>query len=373
MTDTADVVIIGAGIQGLSAAYHAAKLGVRNLRVIEKEFIGAGSSGRSASMLLLQEDTEDKIRLSQFSYERYQAFRDELGVDPGFKKIGYLSLVPENMREQALERLELRRKMGVRTILLSPAEISALVPVVNVEDVALGVFGPDDGVIDAHAIMQGYAAGARNLGVTIDQGTVATGLQTSGGSIVGVETNTGNIQTAMVVNAAGAKAGEVAGWLGIKLPIDNRRRSIYITDEFPRIPLDTPMVMDSEMEWYYRKEGPGVLMGMGKEQSHQVSLSPNWDYLPQVVEFAMHRVPIFEQAKIIRGWTGIRPLTGDRHPIIGPVEHVSGFINDCGWGGEGVMHAPAGGQIVAECIAGTAGGTFALEHFRLERFAAGGR
>jgi sarcosine oxidase subunit beta len=370
MADKADVVIIGAGIQGLSAAYHTAKLGVRNIRVIEKEFIGAGSSGRSASMLLLQEDTELKVRLSQFSYERYQRFHEELGVDPGFKNIGYLSVVPENMRDQARLRAEARQKLGVKTVILSPHEITALVPVINVDDIALGVFGPQDGVLDANAIMQGYSAGARKIGVSIDQGRVATGIRTKGDAVVAVETSGGSIETGMVVNAAGADAIEVAGWLGIDLPIDNRRRSIYITDEFPRIPPDTPMVMDAQMEWYCRKEGPGVLMGMGKEESRQASMAVNWDYLPQVVEFAMHRVPILSDAKIIRGWTGIRPLTQDRHPILGPVVQVRGFINDCGWGGEGVMHAPAGGQIVAECIADTQDRTFSLDPFRLKRFTA---
>ena len=369
MTDSADVVIIGAGIQGLSAAYHTARAGIKNIRVIEKEFIGAGSSGRSASMLLLQEDTEDKIRLSQFSYKRYEAFREELGTDPGFKKIGYLSIVPDKMRTEALDRAQLRQRMGVDTNILSPQEISRLDPIVNVKDIARGFFGPDDGVIDANAIMQGYAAGARRLGVSIEQGRAATGIRKAGDSVAGVETNMGFIETALVVNAAGADAIDVAGWVGITLPIDNRRRSIYITDEFPGIPSDTPMVMDAQWEWYYRKEGPGVLMGMGKEPSRQASLSANWDFLPQVVEFAMHRVPILSEARIIRGWTGIRPLTPDLNPLIGPVDGVRGYINDCGWGGEGVMHAPAGGQMVADCIAGTQHPVLDPAPFRLDRFA----
>ena len=147
--NTAAVVVIGAGVQGLSVAYHLAKAGVSKVTVVEKERIGAGSSGRSASMLTLQRETRPKINLSLYSYQRFMDFAQEFGVDPQFKKIGFLSLVPENKIVPSLQRAALRNEMGVRTEVLLPAQINELIPIVNTSDIKLGIFGSDDGVIDA--------------------------------------------------------------------------------------------------------------------------------------------------------------------------------------------------------------------------------
>ncbi len=370
--NSADVVIVGAGVQGLSAAYHLAKKGLRNIVVLEKDYIGAGSSGRSASMLMLQRENEPKIRLSQYSYNMYMTFKEELGVDIGYKKIGFLSVVTEKKVLDALKMAKIRQELGVQTEILGPEDIKKLVPVVNTEDILVGVFGPDDGMIDPHAIMNGFKEGAQRYGVKIFQGGdfEVTGINVVNGKVVGVNTRLHNIATESVVNAAGADAIAIGIMVGINLPIMNRRRNIFVTEDFPLIPDNTPLVEDAEMEWYYRKEGPGVLIGMGKEDDVDISLTPNADYLPKVIDFAMHRVPILANAKFDRkkGWSGIRSLTPDICPIIGSIETVKGFYNSCGWGGEGIMHAPAGGQLVAECIADGKTSLYDLAPFSASRF-----
>lgn len=365
---SADVVVIGGGIQGLSAAYHLALAGVKDIILVEAEVLGAGSSGRSASMLMLQRENREKIALSQYSYAKYMDFRSETGFDPSFRKIGFLSVVPETAREVAVARARLRQSMGVTTKILTPEDILALVPEVNVSDIVVGVHGPDDGVIDAHAIMQGYAAVARRLGARILQGVAATNITTLNRRVVGVQTTQGPISTPVAVNAAGADAAKVGNWIRVHIPLLNRRRSIFLTDRFPAIRDDTPMVEDAEAEWYYRKEEAGVLMGMGKEESDDVSNTPNWDFLSTVVSFATHRVPILANATIAHGWSGIRPLTRDLYPILGPVDDIEGFYLTCGWGGEGIMHAPAGGRIIADVITGSSTPAFDTSPFLLSRF-----
>lgn len=129
------VVIIGVGIQGLSCAYSLAELGITDVVVVEKEFIGAGSSSRSASMVMLQMENEDKIKLSQYSYSCYMRFKKEIGVDPEFKKIGSLSLVPNSVKEEALIQAKTRQRLGVRTEIYTRAEVSKIVPFVNVSDI----------------------------------------------------------------------------------------------------------------------------------------------------------------------------------------------------------------------------------------------
>ena len=167
---TADVVVIGAGVQGLSAAYHLAKKGGNRILVLEKQFIGAGSSGRSATMFMLQRENEPKIRMSQYSFERYMSFESELGVSPGYKRIGFLSVAVEKKTLDVLKMAKLRQELGVQTEILGPEDIRKLVPVVNTSDIIVGVFGPEDGIIDPHAIMNGYKDGAQRYGVEIYQG-----------------------------------------------------------------------------------------------------------------------------------------------------------------------------------------------------------
>jgi sarcosine oxidase subunit beta len=368
MADAAAVVVIGAGIQGLSAAYHLAAAGVRPVCVLEKDHIGSGSSGRSASMLMLQRETRPKIALSLYSYARYLEFAAEIGTDPRFRKIGFLSVVPDSRRVRHLEMAALRTAMGVHTDILTPVDIRALVPIVNTQDITLGVFGPDDGVIDARAIMLGYSDAAKRLGVTILEGERALGIDSSRCRVTAVQTSSRRIPTAAVVNAAGADAPEVGSWVSVTIPIMNRLRHIFLTEPDTLVPDDSPMVEDAEAEWYYRKEGAGVLMGMGKVEAAKPSTEPDRTFLAAVRDFARHRVPELARLEITGGWSGIRSLTADLSPIIGPVEEVEGFINCCGWGGEGVMHAPAGGKMVADILSGNASPSFEVSQFSLDRF-----
>ena len=326
-------------------------------------------------MFMFQRENEPKIGMSQYSFERYMSFESELGVSIGYKQIGFLSVAVEKKALDALRMAKLRQELGVRTEIMGPEDVRKLVPVVNTSDILVGVFGPEDGIIDANAIMLGYKDGAQRYGVEICQGREyeAIGIQVDRDRVTGVDTRSGSVSTENVVNAAGADAIEVGSWVGIALPIMNRRRSVFVTEPFPDIPDDTPLVEDAEMEWYYRKEGPGVLIGMGKEESLDISMTPNWDFLPEVIEFAIHRVPILENARLDRkkGWSGIRSLTPDICPIIGPIDTVQGFFNSCGWGGEGIMHAPAGGQLVAECIVDGQTSTLNIVPFLASRFTEG--
>jgi glycine/D-amino acid oxidase-like deaminating enzyme len=295
-------------------------------------------------------------------------FEAELGTDPEYKRIGTLSIATESVADSSLTMAQMRQAAGVETKILSPQEVQQRCPEINVEDVAAGIWGPEDGIIEAQSIMLGYKDGAARLGAIVYQGVQATGITLDGGQVSGVETTAGTISTGWVVNAAGADATEVSSWVGIELPIDNRARCIYVTDAFPQIPDDTPFVYDNEYHWYYRKEPPGVLMGMGELKGRQASSAIDRAYFPEVIDVAIHRVPALEQARIAHGWVGIRSLTPDSHPILGPVDGIGGYVNSCGWGGEGVMHAPMGGQLVAEFIRDGVTSTYNLEPFLYERF-----
>ncbi|MBI4790095.1 MAG: FAD-binding oxidoreductase [Chloroflexi bacterium] len=378
MRTRADVVIIGGGIQGTSVAYHLAKRGGRDIVLVEVDMVGSGSSGRSAAMILLQESRDQTVRMSQESFKEYLNFQDEFGVDIGYKPIGYLTVATGDVADELRAEVELQKQLGVPTETLSPADIARLVPSVNIEDIVFGAVCWQDGVIDPHSVMQAdphsvmqaYVQHARRLGAEINEKVEATGIVVEKGRVVAVETTAGRILTPVVVNAAGARAAQVGAWVGLRLPVANYKRSIFVTDRFDAIPDDSPFVMDLAAEWYFRKEGKGVLMGMGREESTTFEPQLEWEFLDAIVERAMHRAPILANARVMRGWAGLRSLTPDDYPILGPVAGVAGFVNACGWGGHGVMHAPIGGLLVAEWIAEGKTTTMDMGPFLFERFAA---
>ncbi len=372
MKSSASVVIIGGGIQGTSVAFHLALRGIRDVILVEADLVGSGSSGRSAAMILLQMSREQTIRLSQESFKEYGHFRRDLGVDIGYQPIGYLNLATKEVADELRAQVALQRQFGVPVETLSPDDIKRLAPAVNVDDIEFGSICWQDGVIDPHMVMQTYVQRARQLGVDINEKVEATGIRVDAARdrVVGVETSAGFISTPIVVNAAGARAVQVASWVGLKLPITNYKRTVFITDRFDEIPDNTPFVNDVAVEWYFRKEGKGVLMGMGLEESTTFEPQLDWQFLDAMIERAMHRAPILANARVMRGWAGLRSLTPDDYPILGRAPGIEGFINACGWGGHGVMHAPIGGKLIAQLIADGKATTMDIAPFQLERFAA---
>lgn len=368
MQATADVVVIGAGAIGCSTAYHLAQAGITNVVVVEMNQVGSGSSGKSASMIVLQLSNELSIRMAKYSYSRFMEFEEEIGVPIDFKRMGFLILVTQEYQDHLLRQVDLLRRLGVRIDILTPEEVKRRYPEINTEDIVLGTWGPDDGSVDPHMIMWGYMNKAREMGVKLYQGMRATGIHVRKGKVQGVSTSKGFIATEVVVNAGGPWTTEIGKWIDIEIPIINSARSIVLTGPFPDIPSTRPCVEDITAEWYFRPEGLGILMGMGASPTEELDIQFNLDKLTEMIDVAVHRVPILEKASILTGWTGIRPMTLDDHPILGPVPSADGFILNCGWGGEGIMLSPIAGQLVAKYISDGHASAMDLSLFRIERF-----
>jgi sarcosine oxidase subunit beta len=334
------------------------------------DLLGSGSSGRSAAMLVLSMSRPETIGLSFVAWKEYMSFGETFGEASHFRQIGYMTVATAAAEGALREELAVQKRMGVPVEELGPDEIKAIVPAVNTDDLVLGSICRSDGIIDPHAVMQAYSRGARRLGAEINEQVQATGIVLERGRVTGVETTAGTISTPLVVNATGARARQVGEWVGLDLPITNYLRHIFITNEFREIPQDTPFVMDLEVEWYFRKEGENVLMGMGREES--TSFEPQFEpaFQEQVIERAALRAPILLNAEIMRGWAGLRALTPDDLPVLGYAPGVEGFVNCCGWGGHGVMHAPAGGLLTSEVIVDGHAASMDIAPFRYERFLA---
>ncbi len=370
MVETQDVVIIGAGLIGLSVAYHLSTLGCNHVVVVEHESAwGQGASGRSAGGVRLQFSHPSSVQFSQYALQFIADSEERLGVSIPFKASGYLFLTRDRERWQALRKLApMQRELGAPVELLTPQAIRERYSYVDMEDLVGGTFCPLDGIGDPWSMLYGLASAARRRGVEIRLSETVMGIAVEGDRVVGVTTNRGTIASPCVVNAAGAYAREIGKMAGISIPVAPYRRSIYVTDAFDQIPADIPMTLDLDTTSYLRREGHSILMGMSDpEEPSSFHTETDTHALQRVVETLLSWVPRLELASIMRGWAGLYAVSPDDSAIIGEVQARPGFFLANGFSGHGFMHAPAAGRVLAELIMGQT--PFVDIHpFRLERF-----
>jgi sarcosine oxidase subunit beta len=370
---TADVVIIGGGVVGCSIAYQLARRGVKDVLVLERETVGAGTTSKAAGGIRGQFPTETEIRFSLESIRVFERFEEEFGVDPGYRKIGYLFLIADPKDLEGFQaRVALQRGLGVDVRIITPADARGLVPALYVDDLIAAVWGVDDGMAGPAEVTNGYARRARQLGAKIVEGVEVTAIERKGDRVRGVATALGPVSAPIVVNAAGPTAARVARLAGVEIPVHPRRRHIFFTEPFPDIPGPVPLTTDRASGFYFRKEMEQVLLSPGDVED----VGDDWNVavdrrkIEETVQKALHRIPTIEKARIAGGWAGLRPLTPDDHAIIGWAPGVGGFFLAVGFGGHGFQHSPATGRLVAEWLTESAP-SMDLSLFDPARFARG--
>ena len=369
MKSSAEVVIIGAGVIGCSTAYHLAKLGITDVAILEMDQVGAGTSSKSASMLSLQFGHDPLLaRMAKYSYQRYMDFEAEFDTPIDFRKTGWISVAKGDKAYELRQHAEMLNSLRIRTEILPPDDVKRLHPELNTNDLDVGIYGPDDGPFDPHMIMWGYVKRATEKGVKLKQGEKAHGLRIENGRVIGVETGSGLVATKTVVNAAGPWAREVANWAGAEIPLTNKVRTIVMTGPLPDIPENRPFVEDENVEWYFRPETGGVLMGMGNVPTEAAETYLDNDMVNTIIDYAVQRVPVLEKASLLTAWSGVRPLTLDGRPIFGAVPGVDGFLLNAGWGGVGIIQSPVAGQLMAELLRDGHTSTFDSDELSLSRF-----
>jgi sarcosine oxidase subunit beta len=376
MKRTAEVVIIGGGVIGLSIAYHLAKRGMTDVLVLEKEtMVGTGSTGRCAGGFRHQFSTEVNIRLSLLSVSKLEHFSEELEQAIDFHQDGYLFLLqkPEDV-ELFRQNLRLQRRLGVPVEFIKPEEIPRVLPgtEVTTEDILAATYCGNDGVSDPAGVTEGYRKNAVRLGVTISTDQEVMGIDVEGGRIRGVRTKAENISASTVVNAAGPYAGIVGKMAGIDVPVVPLRRFIWTTKPFPRAPQRRTLVIDFTTGFYFHRESGGVLFGMGnREEPPTFDLGVDWDFFDKVMEVAIHRFPPIADTAIKNAWAGSYETSPDAHPILGRVPDLDGFVLANGFSGHGFQHAPAVGQLIAEEILDGKAHTLDISSLTILRFAKG--
>jgi sarcosine oxidase, subunit beta len=370
---TASVVVIGGGVVGCSIAYHLARRGQRDVLVLEREAVGAGTTSKAAGGIRSQFPTETEIRFSLEAIGVFERFREEFGVDIGYRRIGYLFLISDATDLAGYrERMALQRRLGVDVREISPAEARAIVPALRVDDLIAAVWGPTDGMAGPAEVTNGFARRARELGVRIVEGVEVAAIDVERGRARGVATSLGSVTAPIVINAAGPAGARVGRLAGVTVPVQPRRRHIFFTEPFPEIPGPVPLTTDRASGFYFRKEMEQLLLSPGdvEDIGEDFDVPVDRARIDETVEKALHRIPIVEKARIAGGWAGLRPLTPDDHAIIGWAPGVEGFFLAVGFGGHGFQHSPATGRYVAEWLLdGTP--SLDLSLFDPARFAAG--
>ncbi|HEV8654689.1 MAG TPA: FAD-binding oxidoreductase [Candidatus Limnocylindria bacterium] len=350
--ERAEVVIVGGGVVGASIAYHLAARGVRDVLVLERDQLGSGSTTRNAGGVRLQFSTEINVLLSLRSLPRIERFAEEMGVDPHLRQVGYLFLITEERDVAPFEEsLAMWKRLEVPAERLDAAGVHRIFPELRVDDLRFATLCMRDGYCDPTSLLNGYVARAREKGVRFREHEPAIAITREGGRVTAVRIAKGDIACATVVNAAGAWAAEVGRLAGIDLPIRPLRRQIFVTDPVPGLDREFPLTVEFASTLYFHRESGGVLMGMADPTDVPgFESSVNWDFLPTLVERALYRLPILERAKVKTGWAGFYEDTPDKHPIIGAIPGVEGFLCAAGFSGHGIMHAPAAGEAIAEMI-----------------------
>jgi sarcosine oxidase subunit beta len=354
LPDRAEVVIIGGGVMGTSAAFHLAEAGVTDVLLLEADQLSCGSTSKSAGGVRLQFSDEINIALALRSMDAYERFADRPGADIGLKQVGYLFLLTDPADLPVFEKnTALQNAMGVPSRMISAEEAGQLSPLANVDDVLAATVCLRDGHATPDAVVLGYATAAREMGVTIATGCPVSAIDVDGGDITAVHTARGTVSTSTVICAAGAWSPTIAAMCGVDLPVQPVARPIWYTEPMPDRPARVPMTIDFTTGFYFHSEGPGLLFGMAdpdQPAGFDAPMRPDW--LEVVGEVVAHRAPALLDVGIAGGWHGFYETTPDHNALIGEAAHVSRFIYATGFSGHGFLLGPAVGEVLRDLVLG---------------------
>jgi len=374
VTAAADVVVIGGGAMGGAITVHLLEDSAFQGRVtvIERDpTFKRASSALSAAGTRRQFSTPENIRMSAYSFDW---LRNRLDV--GVHEAGYLYLGSQAMVGNLEANHAIQRAEGADVVLLTPDELAARFPWLSIHGIALGSLGRSgEGWFDGYALVQGLRARARELGAALVTGEVV-GMRLDGGRVREVILADGSRHgCGTVVDAAGPWAADVAAMAGIELPVEARRRSVFVFDVERDAPIDCPLVIDTSGAWF-RPEGGSFITGIAPAPEDDL---PNLPLTPEHALFEgrlwpalANRVPAFDAIRVANAWAGYYEMnTFDHNAIIGRHPEVTNLLFANGFSGHGIQQSPAVGRAIAELIVHERFVTLDLSALGFERIAGG--
>ncbi|MEV1083414.1 FAD-binding oxidoreductase [Streptomyces sp. NPDC050211] len=350
----ARVVVIGGGVMGTSIAYHLARAGVRDVVLVERDELGAGSTSKAAGGVRAQFSDELNIQLGARSLEAFGRFQEEIGHDIGLHRVGYLFLLSTPEQVAGFEAgVRLQNSLGVASRMITPAEAHRLSPLISTDGLLAAAFSPDDGHCTPESVVHGYATAAREYGARILRHTDVTGIERDGDTITAVRTTLGSITTDTVICAAGAWSKAVGAMAGVELPVEPLRRQIAVTEPVQGLPPDLPMTIDFSTSLYFHTEGPGLLLGMSDpDERPGFATDPHDRWIPRLAEAMQRRAPALLDLRRTGGWAGLYENTPDHNALIGEATSPSRFLYATGFSGHGFLQGPAVGEVVRDLYLG---------------------
>lgn len=374
---TADVVIVGAGVNGASTAFHLAKAGQRNVVVVERHHLGAGASGKSGALVRMHYTNEPETRLAFESLRYFQHWPDLVGGDCGFQPIGLLYLTPPQLLHHLEANVAMQRAVGVNTRLIRPDEAQELDPALWLGDVTHIAYEPDSGYADPNATTQSFARAAMELGVEFVFETEVTGVDTLGDRVTGVTTTASRIAAPIVVIVAGAWSEHLFRPLGIDLglvPFTGRVTSIRWPMD--RAPQHLTYIDVLNQMWARPIDGNCTLVGAEVGLDHGVDPDQAAEAVPQAYidlcrALLANRFPVMRHGVVRGNWACMMASSPDSRPIIDQLPQYQGLYCMAGCSGTSFKTAPAIGKCLSEWITDGCATTVDMTPFRASRFADG--
>ncbi|MSP89753.1 MAG: FAD-binding oxidoreductase [Alphaproteobacteria bacterium] len=369
-THEADVVIIGGGLHGCSAAYHLAAKGLKPI-VLEKNVVARHASSASAGGVRRLGRDPAEIPLAMASLELWHRMGDMLGATGDFRATGQVR-VAETEADMAAcaARVKLTRSLGYDfERLIDRNELRRLVPAVSPAGMG-GIHVERDGYAFPFKATTAFRHKAEELGAVVREGTGVTGLDRRSDRWE-VATNAGNFRAPVLVNAAGAWGGEMAAFLGDKVPIEPTALMMMVSERMPHFVDPTVGAISRKLSFKQMQSGTVVIGGGFKGLVDRITelTELNFQHLAQSARNAAAIFPIMKGARLIRCWAGIEGFTPDDLPVIGPSKAAPAAYHSFAFCGHGFQLGPIVGAITAELIVN--GKTnLPIEPFRVDRFPA---
>jgi sarcosine oxidase subunit beta len=377
MTTSAEVVIVGAGVNGAAAAYHLVQSGVRDVLVIDRAGISAGMTGKSSSIVRQHYGHKVTAEMARDSLRFFQRFDQETGGHAEFKTTGILVFGAEKDMATMRSVVEMQRAIGIRTNIIGVEDVRALEPDMRLDDIAGACWEPDAGYADPVGTTAGFLHWAISHGARAWLDTTVLRVLTEGERVIGVETSRGTVAAGRVVLAAGPWIVDLALSAETRLPLKSSRHPILVfRHQSGRRP--THILWDLPQIMYTRPEGRDLTLVGTLDMAHSEEQAdpdnydeqPNFSEKSRWGEMLIERFPSYDDVEAMKGWCGIYEYTPDWHHIIDELPTARGCYVICGTSGHGFKLAPAVGEIVRDLVT-CRQPAYDITDFRLDRFGTG--
>ena len=359
----AEIVVIGGGIIGCSTAYHLARDHKANVILLEQGTLTSGSTWHAAGLVGQLRSSASITRVLKYSVDLYKGLEAETGLATGWKMTGCLRLATNQDRWTEFRRLATTAKsFGMDMHLLTPQEIKAMWPLMEVGDLVGASWLPTDGQASPSDITQSLARGARMHGAKIVENVRVTGFDIEDGRIRRVRTTLGDIACEKVVNCAGQWARQVGAMAGINVPLQPVKHQYIITETVPGLATDAPTIRDPDRRTYFKEEVGGLVMG-GYEPNPQPwttgDVPDEWayrlfdddfDHFEQHMVEAIARVPALEKVGVKQMINGPESFTPDGNFILGVAPECSNMFVGAGFNAFGIASGGGAGWVLAQWV-----------------------